>query len=119
MQSQTGIIISGPTSYETTFEYMNIKYTFIVEFETMTPYSSWVTLSRSEEDIYNIRLNMRHAFFKPFIDNKDFSVVMTKLVIAIILAEIESVKISYDGRIEGSSIRNKMNKIFMDLALQS
>lgn len=115
----TGIIISGPTSYETTFEYLNIKYTFIVEFETMTPYSSWVTLSRSEEDIYNIRLNMRHAFFKPFIDNKDFSVVMTKLVIAIILAEIESVKISYDGRIEASSIRNKMNKILTDLALQS
>lgn len=44
---------------------------------------------------------------------------MTKLVIAIILAEVEALKISYDGRIEASSIRNKMNKILADLALQS
>lgn len=115
----TGLIISGPTSYQTNFEYMKIKYTFVVEFETLNSLSPWVTLSKSKEEVYNIKLNMRHAFFKPFIDNKEFSVIMTKLVIAIILAEVESLKISHDGRVEASSIRNKMNKILTDLALQS
>ncbi|MDP4095780.1 ATP-binding protein [Paenibacillus sp. P96] len=114
-----GLIISGPTTYKTNFEYMKIKYTFFVEFETSNPLSPWVTLSKSIEELYNIKLNMKHAFFKPFIDNKEFSVIMTKLVIAIILAEIESLKISHDGRIEASSIRNKMNQILSDLALQS
>ncbi|WCR24866.1 ATP-binding protein [Paenibacillus thiaminolyticus] len=115
----TGLILTGPTNYETNFEYMNVKYTFFVEFETSNPLSPWVTLSQSADEVYNIKLNMKHTFFKPFIDNKEFSVVMTKLVIAIILAEVEALKISYDGRIEASSIRNKMNKILADLALQS
>ncbi|REK74837.1 ATP-binding protein [Paenibacillus paeoniae] len=114
-----GLIISGPTSYQTNFEYMKIKYTFIVEFETSNQLSPWVTLSKSMDEVYKIKLNMRHTFFKPFIDNKEFSVVMTKLVIAIILAEIEALKISHDGRVEASSIRNKMNNILADLALQS
>ncbi|AJY74295.1 ATP-binding protein [Paenibacillus beijingensis] len=115
----TGLILSGPSSYQTNFEYMKVKYTFFVEFETLNPLSPWVTLSKSVDEVYKIKLNMKHAFFKPFIDNKEFSVVMTKLVIAIILAEVEALKISYDGRIEASSIRNKMNKILADLALQS
>lgn len=115
----TGLIISGPTSYQTSFEYMKVNYTFFVEFETLNPLSPWVTLSRSTDEVYNIKLNMKHTFFKPFIDNKEFSVVMTKLVIAIILAEVEALKISYDGRIEASSIRNKMNKILADLAIKS
>jgi hypothetical protein len=116
--NDTGVIISGPTSYQTTFEYMGEKYNFLVEFETLNPLSPWVTLGNTS-GIYIIKLNMKHPFFKPFIDNKDFSIVMTKLVIAMILAEVEALKISYDGRIESSSIRNKMNKILEDIALQS
>jgi hypothetical protein len=62
---------------------------------------------------------MKHPFFKPIIDNKDFTVLMTKLVIAMVLAEVESSKISFDGRIDAGSIRNKMNRILQDLAAQS
>jgi len=117
--TDTGLIISGPTSYETTFEYMGSNYVFYVEFETAHPLSPWVTLNAPYEGTYIIRVNMKHPFFKPFIDNKEFSVVMTKLVIALVLAEVESLKISYDGRIDAGAIRNKMNRILQDLASQA
>lgn len=115
----SGLIISGPTSYKTTFEYMGSNYVFFVEFETASPLSPWVTLNSPSDGTYTIRVNMKHPFFKPFIDNKEFSVVMTKLVIAMILAEVEAMKISYDGRIDAGAIRNKMNKILQDLATQA
>lgn len=115
----TGLIISGPTTYEIPFEYMGSSYVFYVEFETANPLSPWVTLNSSNDGKYIIRVNMKHPFFKPFIDNKDFTVLMTKLVIAMALSEVEAMKISFDGRIEAGAIRNKMNKILQDLAAQS
>lgn len=115
----TGLIISGPTSYEIPFEYMGSNYVFYVEFETASPLSPWVTLSSPSDGKYVVRVNMKHPFFKPFIDNKDFTVLMTKLVIAMVLAEVESSKISFDGRIDAGAIRNKMNRILQDLAAQS
>lgn len=115
----TGLIISGPTTYEIPFEYMGSSYVFYVEFETASPLSPWVTLNSPNDGKYIIRVNMKHPFFKPFIDNKDFTVLMTKLVIAMVLSEVEAMKISFDGRIEAGAIRNKMNKILQDLAAQS
>lgn len=117
--NDTGLIINGPSSYETTFEYMGDRYHFIVEFETANPLLTWITLCKKADGVYIITLNMKHPFFKPFIDHKEFSVVMTKLVIAMVLAEVEALKISYDSRIEASAIRIKMNKILADLAMQS
>lgn len=117
--TDNGLIISGPTSYEATFEYMGSNYIFYVEFETASPFSPWVTLNSPSDGTYTIRLNMKHPFFKPFIDNKEFSVVMTKLVIAMALAEVEALKTSYDGRIDAGAIRNKMNRILQDIAAQS
>lgn len=114
----TGLIISGPSTYEIPFEYLGAKYTFYVEFETASPLSPWVTLNSTCDGTYIVRVNMKHPFFKPFIDNKDFTVLMTKLVIAMILAEVEALRISYDGRIDASDIRNKMNRILQDIASQ-
>lgn len=116
---ETGLIISGPSTYEMPFEYMGSSYVFYVEFETASPLSPWVTLNSPQDGTYIIRVNMKHPFFKPFIDNKEFTVIMTKLVIAMILAEVEAVKISFDERIDAGAIRNKMNKILQDLAAQT
>ncbi|WP_340028671.1 ATP-binding protein [Paenibacillus sp. FSL H7-0940] len=118
--TETGLLMSGPSDYKTNFKYMDMEYTFFVEFETLDPRSPWISLVNLEGDnIFKIKLNMKHSFFKPFIDNKEFSVIMTKLVIAMVLSEVEALKISFDGRIEASSIRNKMNRILADLSLQT
>ena len=54
---------------------------------------------------------MRHAFFKPLIEKKEFMPLMMKMAISMVLAEIESMMISPDGKIDPSAIRMKMNEI--------
>ena len=54
---------------------------------------------------------MRHAFFKPLIEKREFLPLMMRMSIAIVLAEIESLSVSPDGRIEPCAIRLKMNEI--------
>jgi hypothetical protein len=54
---------------------------------------------------------MKHPFFKPLIEKREFLPIMTKMSIALVLAEIESQKLSDDGKIEASDIRMKMNEI--------
>ena len=58
-----------------------------------------------------LSINMRHPFFKPLIEKKEFMPIMMKIAVSMVLAEIESVMISPDGRIEPSAIRMKMNEI--------
>ncbi|MDR1699651.1 MAG: hypothetical protein LBR68_00470, partial [Lachnoclostridium sp.] len=49
--------------------------------------------------------------FKPFNENKEFLAIMTKLVIAMVIAEIDALLVSNDGRVAASDIRRKMNSI--------
>lgn len=60
---------------------------------------------------YTLSINMRHSFFKPLIEKREFLPIMTRMSIAMVLAEIESMLISPDGKIEPSAIRLKMNEI--------
>ena len=60
---------------------------------------------------------MRHPFFKPFIDDKGFYTTMSKLAIALVLAEIASKQVSPDERIAPESIRLKMNDILQNIAV--
>lgn len=54
---------------------------------------------------------MKHAFFKPLIEKREFMPIMMRMSIALVLAEIESMMVSPDGRIEPCTIRLKMNEI--------
>ena len=67
-------------------------------------------IKKSKMD-YEITINLKHAFFKPFTENKEFISIMTKLVIAMVLAELDALFISQDGRVGVGDIRRKMNKI--------
>ena len=60
-------------------------------------------------DEYVIEWNIRHMFFKPYIDDADFLTIMEQFTFALALSEIEAMRLSVDGKIEPSSIRMKMN----------
>ena len=110
------IHIEGPQKHEISFTYCDTHYKFKVELITENPSTSWLVYEKIEEDNYYVRLNIKHPFFKPLINNKEFSELMVRLVIAIILAEVEASKISFDGRVNTSDIRIKMNKILEELS---
>ncbi|MDR0861697.1 MAG: ATP-binding protein [Oscillospiraceae bacterium] len=105
------IRVVGPESYIMPFNYKEKEYQFEIHFDSSNALGSWVNVTRRNSTDYYISINLKHAFFKPFNENKDFLAIMTKLVIAMVLAEIDALLVSSDGRIAASDIRRKMNSI--------
>jgi len=103
--------IIGPENYNMPFRYKDKDYLFEIHFDSSNALNSWVNVAKEDPTNYQITINLKHAFFKPFTENKEFLAIMTKLVIAMVLAEIDSLIISRDGRIEASDIRRRMNTI--------
>ena len=75
------------------------------------PSAHWLLVEGNGDAEFTLYINMRHAFFKPLIEKRDFLPIMIRMSIAIVLAEIESVLMSPDGRIDPCDIRLKMNEI--------
>ena len=75
------------------------------------PNAHWLLVEQISATEYTLSINMRHSFFKPLIEKKEFMPIMMKIAISMVLAEVESMMISPDGKIEPSSIRIKMNEI--------
>ena len=103
--------------YNLTISYNGDMYTFEVNFLLNEPTAQWLRVSISDDNKYALKINMRHAFFKPFIDDSGFYTTMSKLAIALVLAEIASKQVSPDDRIEPDSIRLKMNEILQNIAI--
>ena len=75
------------------------------------PTMDWLLVEEDGENEYTLWINMRHSFFKPLIEKREFMPIMMRMSIALVLAEIESLTVSPDGRIEPCTIRLKMNEI--------
>ena len=106
-----GVIIDGGDTVNYTFVYKGVNYTFHIIFDTSNPNLHWLLVEENGQNEYTISINMRHSFFKPLIEKKEFLPIMMRMSIALILAEIESMIYSTDGRIEPCQIRLKMNEI--------
>ncbi|MCL2168572.1 MAG: ATP-binding protein [Defluviitaleaceae bacterium] len=103
--------IVGPENYNMTFSYLDKDFLFEIHFEASNARGQWINVVNKSEVHYRIIINLKHPFFKPFTENKEFFAIMTKLVIAMTLAEIEARFVSTDGKIEPSAVRRKMNDI--------
>ena len=106
-----GVIIEGGDLVHYRFKYKGIEYLFHIVFDVSNPTLDWLLVESNGENEFTISINMKHSFFKPLIEKREFLPIMTRMSIALVLAEIESVSLSSDGRIEPSDIRLKMNEI--------
>lgn len=110
-QNNGNVQLDGGKQINYNFTHKRIDYAFHIILEMSDPAMDWLLVEQMSDTEYTLSINMRHSFFKPLIDKSELLPVMMKMAIALVLAEIESMRISHDGRIEPSSIRLKMNEI--------
>ena len=110
-ETDDGVIIDGGKKVNYSFKYKNIAYLFHIVFDVTDPSLHWLLVEPNGLNEYTLSINMKHSFFKPLIEKKDFLPIMTRMCIALVLAEIESMSLSPDGKIGPCDIRLKMNEI--------
>ncbi len=111
IENDDSVVFEGGSSITMKFNHESKEYKFEIELDMSSPASSWLLVENTGLDAYRLVINMRHAFFKPFISDKDFMGTLMKLSVAMAIAEIDALKVSPDGRIEAGEIRNRMNSI--------
>ena len=111
----SGIEVEGPAGKSISFKTAEGEYKFNLVLKKTDPLQSWLVITPVGGNEYNIAWNIRHPFFKPYIDEPDFLGVMEQFVFALSLAEIESMSISNDGNIPASTVRLKMNDILKEV----
>ena len=111
-----GVEIEGNVPISIKLKYCNKAYNFVFTFDDSNPKSEWLKLEclNRENNEYQLTLNTLHLFFYPFIQKKDFLVVLAKFATALAIAEISSYDIAQDELVSPSSIRIAMGKILED-----
>lgn len=110
-ENDEGVILDGGNRIDYDFKYKGQDYCFHIVMDMSNPNAHWLLVEQISVTEYTLSINMRHSFFKPLIEKKEFMPIMMKIAISMVLAEVESMMISPDGKIEPSSIRIKMNEI--------
>lgn len=106
------IQIVGTNGQKISFACDDEDYAFNYILKENDPDASWLNiLSMSgKKNEYIIEWNIRHPFFKPYIDDPKFFEVMQQFIFALALSEIESKRTGVEGRILPNAIRSKMNE---------
>lgn len=105
------VAVEGGSHVDYSFTYKGVSYLFHIILDMSSPAAHWLLVEINEKYEYTLSINMRHSFFKPLIEKKEFLPIMMKMAISLVLAEIESLMQSPDGRIDAGDIRLKMNEI--------
>ena len=111
------IIINGNEDGKSIkFTHNDNEYIFNFILKTNNPDSKWLNLTTTKsENEYIIEWNIRHPFFKPYIDDPQFLKIMQQFTFALALSEIEARRVSVDGKIDAGTIRMKMNDILKNV----
>ena len=102
------IEVEGGNGKRITFTCNGEQYIFNFILKNNDPNSRWLNISQSGDE-YIIEWNIRHMFFKPYINDEHFLTIMEQFTFALALSEIEAMRLSIDGKIDPSSIRMKMS----------
>lgn len=96
--------------------YRGQPYDFTFIFDDQNRKSEWLKLNclDKENNKYELTLNVLHLFFYPFIQKRDFLVVLAKFAAALVIAELNSYEIAVNGKISPSSIRIAMGQVLED-----
>lgn len=97
-------------------KYRGKPYNFTLIFDDTNRKSEWLKLEilDKENSEYRLTLNALHLFFYPFIQKKDFLVVLAKFAAALVIAELNSYEVAQGGMISPSSIRLAMGQVLED-----
>ena len=109
------IIVEGATGKRISFKTKSGRYVFNLYLKKDDQYQNWLYITPKANNEFDIEWNIRHPFFKPFIDEPAFLQVMENFVFALALSEIEALRSSVDGLIEAGSVRMRMNEILKDV----
>lgn len=109
MQDPADIEIEGVNGKRIVFTCSGEQYIFNFILKKDAPNSRWLNIVKSGEE-YIIEWNIRHMFFKPYINDEHFLTIMEQFTFALALSEIEAMRLSVDGKIDPSSIRTRMNE---------
>lgn len=107
-QDPTDIEVEGANGKRIVFSCNGEQYIFNFILKKNNPNSRWLNIAKSGDE-YIIEWNIRHMFFKPYINDEHFLTIMEQFTFALALSEIEAMRLSIDGKIDPSSIRMKMN----------
>lgn len=112
-----GVDIEDNSPIRIELSYGGNDYDFTFIFDDKNPRSEWLKLEVEDKSLnkYTITLNTRHSFFYPFIQKKDFLVLLAKFATALVIAEINAYVLATDGTVSPSNIRNEMGRILEDL----
>lgn len=112
-----GVEIENNAPISLRLTYKQKEYNFEIILDDSNPKSEWLKLvPLHKENYYQITLNVRHAFFFPFIQKRDFLVVLTKFAAALAIAEIDSYSTSVNNLISPSTIRINMGRLLEELS---
>lgn len=103
-----------PISLEMKYRGKPYHFTFI--FDDSNKKSEWLKLEpvNRENNEYKLTLNVLHLFFYPFIQKKDFLVVLAKFAAALVIAELNSYDVAQNNLVSPSSIRIAMGQVLED-----
>ena len=104
----TDIEVEGANGKRIVFFCNGEQYIFNFILKKDDPNSRWLNIVMSGDE-YIVEWNIRHMFFKPYINDEHFLTIMEQFTFALALSEIEAMRLSVDGKIDPSSIRMKMN----------
>ena len=112
-----GVILDGGSKAKFYFKHKGRDYIFNIYFDLSNPSAHWLLVEENSASEYTLSINMKHSFFKPLIEKKDFMPIMMKMSVALVIAEIDSRVLSpeQNGKINASDIRIKMNEILEDV----
>ena len=109
LPNSTDIEIEGENGKRIVFTCNGEQYVFNFILKKNDPDTRWLNITKSGDE-YIVEWNIRHMFFKPYIDDANFLSIMEQFTFALALSEIEAMRLSVDGKIDPSSIRMKMNE---------
>ena len=104
-----------PLRFQLFYDKKDYDFTFV--FDDNNSRSEWLRVEVVDRTMnkYTISLNIRHPFFYPFIQKKDFLVLLAKFATALVIAEINVSPLETSGKVAPSSIRIEMGRILEDL----
>ena len=105
----TDIEVEGDGGKRIVFSCNGKQYIFNFILKKDDPDSRWLNIAMSGDE-YIVEWNIRHMFFKPYINDEHFLAIMEQFTFALALSEIEAMRLSVDGKIDPSSIRMRMNE---------